>query len=179
MESRVAPGRSCGECNACCRYYSLMADFNKPQGVLCQNWKAGTGCSIHETRPSICRNYYCHWLQNPRFDDSWRPDRSGIIIRDTREDIPPDWPQRQGLVFELYGPDASIEALAFLETVALQVINGVPVFLSAHGPLGFGNMTAFLNVALGPAVATRDAAHVLAALRDVLRQMRDTAPLET
>jgi len=167
-----APGRSCGDCNECCRYYDLMRDFNKPQGILCSHWKAGTGCSIHATRPSICRDFYCHWLLNPELDDEWRPDRSGFIIRDTLEDIPPHWPIRQGLVFELCGPESAIESEAFLRAVTAQVLTGVPVFLSVHGPMGFGKMTAFLNEILAPAVAALDAARLADTLRGTLRDLR-------
>lgn len=168
----MATGRSCGTCNACCAYYELMPQFNKPHGILCSHWKTGVGCGIYAERPPVCRNFYCHWLQNPGLDDDWRPDRSGIIVRETLEDIPPHWPLRAGLVFEVCGPDASVEREAFVALVASRILEGVPVFLSAHGPMGFGSMYAFLNEMLAPVVETVDVAKIAAALRGVLRQLR-------
>src|SRR5215468_4810921 len=99
--AELVPGRTCGECNACCRYFDLMADLDKPCGVLCQHWRTGVGCGVYETRPAVCRDFYCHWLQNDTLDDAWRPDRSGLIIRETVDDIPADFAMRSGLIFAL------------------------------------------------------------------------------
>jgi len=37
------------------------------------------GCGIYETRPSICRDYRCLWLQGG-LEDEERPDRTGGIV---------------------------------------------------------------------------------------------------
>ena len=51
--------RQCGACTACCH-----------------------GCTIYERRPKVCRDWMCMWREFPSlFDESWRPDRSGVLMR--------------------------------------------------------------------------------------------------
>ena len=40
---------------------------------------AGTGCAIHERRPTVCHSYRCLWLQGG-LEDEDRPDRLGAIV---------------------------------------------------------------------------------------------------
>lgn len=45
---------------------------------------AGDGCSIHPTRPRICRAYRCLWLRGG-LDEADRPDRLGAVLDVTWE----------------------------------------------------------------------------------------------
>ena len=166
----LVPGRSCGECNACCAYYAI-ADLNKPARSLCQHWKTPGGCSIYDTRPQVCRDYYCVWLQNATLDDWWRPDRSGFILRETHSDIPAHYIRRVGVVFELCGPDSAIEDDRFIQAVAGQVAQRAPVFLSIMDPQT-GTRHVFLNDRMQAAVATRTREPMLRVLRDALAGLR-------
>lgn len=72
-------GRSCGECSLCCTV--LRVDhLRKLGGVPCAYLRRnGPGCSIHPTRPPICRAYRCFWLAGGLEEDD-RPDRLGAVL---------------------------------------------------------------------------------------------------
>jgi len=71
--------RSCGECSLCCTVLRVD-ELEKLGGIPCAKLgPAGQGCSIHETRPSICRRYRCLWLQG-QLEDGDRPDHLGAIL---------------------------------------------------------------------------------------------------
>jgi hypothetical protein len=168
----LVPGRSCGGCNACCRYFDLMAELNKPCGILCRHWESGVGCGIYETRPPACRNFYCDWLLNDALDDAWRPDRSGMIIRETRDGIPREFGDRNGLIFALNGPDSSLEADRVVERVSALILQGVPVYLEILGPMGFGSDKVMLNRRMAVAAASRNRDRIVAGLREALAFLR-------
>lgn len=76
----LVAGRSCGSCIACCVTPRIdSASFNKPANSLCPHC-TGTACAIYQTRPAPCRSFFCAWRQSEQMDDSWRPDRSGVIL---------------------------------------------------------------------------------------------------
>ena len=161
----LVPGRNCGKCNACCRYYDV-AELKKPAGQLCQHWKKSSGCTIYETRPAACRDFYCVWLQNASMDDGWRPDLSGFILRETYSNIPAHFAVRHGVVFELCGPNSSINTDRFIQAVASQVAQRVPVFLSITREQRIS--TVFLNDRIEAAVASRQRPALVAALTAAL-----------
>jgi Fe-S-cluster containining protein len=72
-------GRICGDCDLCCtvlRVDELAKRARQPCDKLRTD---GPGCSIHQTRPDICRGYTCAWLQGS-FGDDDRPDRLGAVL---------------------------------------------------------------------------------------------------
>jgi Fe-S-cluster containining protein len=76
----VLPGRSCGECTACCTVLKVDSpNFKKPAGTPCTHLGAG-GCSIHAVRPRICRTWFCAWRRVASMPDETRPDRSGLLV---------------------------------------------------------------------------------------------------
>lgn len=81
MEPRPSPvePRSCGACSACCRVLRVD-ELRKLGGTPCPALRRdGPGCSIHATRPEICRNYRCLWLGGALRDED-RPDRLGAVL---------------------------------------------------------------------------------------------------
>ena len=55
-------------------------ELRKLGGVPCPKLGSpGSGCSIHSTRPGICRRYQCLWLQG-RLEEEDRPDRLGAVL---------------------------------------------------------------------------------------------------
>ena len=165
----LVPGRECGACNACCRLYEIPA-LGKPNNVLCDHWQGG--CAIYETRPDACRAFFYVWRQNATLDDSWRPDRAGVVIRATFDGIPPHFALRQGLVLDLAGPGDAVTEPRLVQLVAGQIRRGVAVFLSVRGPLGFGAVKLLLNDRLAKSVAARDDAATAADLRATLAALR-------
>jgi hypothetical protein len=75
----AAPGKSCGECGACCTLAEVR-ELEKAAHVTCAKYVAGQGCSIYEQRPGACRAFECGFLQNPDLGDEWRPDRAGFLL---------------------------------------------------------------------------------------------------
>ena len=74
-----AKARECGTCTMCCKLLGID-DIGKPQNVWCEHCKPGKGCGIYETRSSDCRTFFCGWMADRSFDDSWRPDRAKFIM---------------------------------------------------------------------------------------------------
>ena len=70
--------RSCGDCNVCCVVPALdEPDLVKPPGKKCPH--SCNGCAIYDRRPKACRAFYCAWRLMPELDESWRPDRIGLL----------------------------------------------------------------------------------------------------
>jgi hypothetical protein len=71
--------RECGSCMLCCKLFPVKY-FDKPAGKWCVHAKPGQGCSIHGTRPNVCRAFQCEWTTNPVMDPSWQPDKTKFFI---------------------------------------------------------------------------------------------------
>jgi len=54
-------------------------ELRKLGGTPCPELHAESGCSIHETRPGICRAYRCLWLRGG-LEEADRPDRLGAVV---------------------------------------------------------------------------------------------------
>lgn len=72
--------RACGACTLCCTVLRVDA-LRKLGGVPCRHLRESPegGCSIHATRPRICRAYRCLWLQGG-LEEADRPDRLGALV---------------------------------------------------------------------------------------------------
>ncbi len=78
MELPQIPKRVCGECNACCKPFTIE-EVGKHDGGWCSKCDIGHGCTIYNDRPLACRQFTCAWL-NGLGNDNLRPDRFGIMI---------------------------------------------------------------------------------------------------
>ena len=67
---------TCGECRACCYAFPLL---DKAANCWCKH-ATPTGCGCYETRPAVCRDYWCGYLTGDSWPPEWRPDRSGVIV---------------------------------------------------------------------------------------------------
>jgi hypothetical protein len=77
---QIVPGRECGACVKCCEVLRVEhPELRKPAGILCSH-NTGTGCGIYETRPSVCRSWYCLWRRISAMPERARPDQLGIIF---------------------------------------------------------------------------------------------------
>ena len=70
--------KECGDCAVCC-YHCNVPEMNSPAGEMCSK-NTGTGCSIYENRPAICRPFKCLWLAQEQLPDDLRPDRCGVMF---------------------------------------------------------------------------------------------------
>ena len=62
LPKTAQPARQCGSCNACCDILEV-AGVEKPVNQLCRHWQAGTGCTIYDRRPQMCRSFVWHFYQ--------------------------------------------------------------------------------------------------------------------
>ena len=75
----MGEARRCGDCDLCCTVLRVDA-LGKLGGRRCRHQRElGAGCGIYATRPGICRDYRCLWLQGG-LEPGDRPDRLGAVI---------------------------------------------------------------------------------------------------
>ena len=142
----LIPGRDCGDCALCCTLLNIdKPEIQKQSGARCLHC-TGSGCAIYESRPPVCRAWYCGWRTVDIFDDSWRPDKTGVLAMVETEGIPENFELSTGISLMLAGnPNHIIRQKWFQEFVVTGVMNSVPLFLSLPGPRGYQAATVFLN----------------------------------
>jgi len=64
--------RNCDGCTLCCKVMGV-AELEKKPGVECMHCIEGTGCGIYASRPAMCREFNCYYLQNAELDARWKP----------------------------------------------------------------------------------------------------------
>jgi hypothetical protein len=164
----LVPNRACGECISCCKDLTIDSpELKKAPGIPCIHSVHAKGCGIYETRPAVCRVWYCGWRQMPQLDDGWRPDRSEILITAATRNIPAGYPP-EGLTFELIGSLEKVTWHPFLNFICDLIANSIPVFLSVRGQPGHVSGNIFLNDSLSGAVAARDPEKIVEMLHGAL-----------
>ena len=161
LNHKLVFGRECGECSVCCAALTInTSELKKLPDVLCPYCVQPAGCSIYDSRPSICKTWYCGWRQSDRLDDAWRPDRSGVLVEFVRDGLPWNYRRKTGVKLSIVGHPQVIswELLAGYAAGLIEV--GVPVFLSAAGRFGHASGRAFLNDRMMGAVLSRDVSRV-------------------
>jgi hypothetical protein len=118
--------------------------IQKQAGVPCRYCERG--CRIHDQRPPVCREFYCAWRTVEIFDESWRPDRSGVFAQLETEDIPPYFALQTGIGLMLVGnPLKTVRQTWFIDFIITGVRMDVPLFLSLPGSPGHQAAKLFLN----------------------------------
>lgn len=127
----LVPGRVCGDCAVCCSAMAIdKPDIQKEAGVTCRHCSGG--CTIYETRPPLCRAFHCGWRQLSMLDETWRPDRSGVLVEIE------EFEGETVLNLVLLGnPLKTVRQSWFIDFIATGVRGGVPLYLGIPGPLGF------------------------------------------
>ncbi|MES2255771.1 MAG: hypothetical protein V4559_12120 [Pseudomonadota bacterium] len=132
------PANECGDCFACCQALPItQPELQKKAGILCLHHNGGRhGCTIYETRPTVCRGFLCGWRLVPELGDSWRPDRSGILpVLVEKTDAPENYRKGgDGFNFIIIGGEPAVSRPAFADYVRTLVSRGVAVYLSAETP---------------------------------------------
>ena len=162
----LVPGRQCGDCTVCCTVMAIdKPDIQKEAGVTCRHCVGG--CTIHETRPSLCREYYCGWRQLPILDDSWRPDLSGVYV----EVEPVEG--ATGLSLVLVGnPLKTVRQSWFIDFVATGLKMHVPLVLGIPGPRGHQGASVLLNTREMLAAARHSRGQIKDLLEKDLKRLR-------
>jgi hypothetical protein len=154
--------RECGGCTVCCRELTVdIPELRKPSGILCLHCAEGHGCRVYTGRPALCRDWHCGWRMMPDLDDSWRPDRCGVLILYVgAADVPPEYSGRPGYRLQLTRP-LSPEMWDALGCWIMRAIDDrAAVFLSVSGRPGHTTGRVFLNDGLRHAVESGDHAEV-------------------
>src|SRR5829696_2900656 len=76
---RIVNGRSCKDWTLCCKVLAI-SELEKPRATWCKHCNVKTGCRIHGTHPSECKDFYCGYLTNAALDERWAPVRSKIVL---------------------------------------------------------------------------------------------------
>jgi hypothetical protein len=84
LESReffpLIPERECGGCTACCEILSIDSlKLKKPADTPCPNCTK-PGCRIYDTRPVVCRQYYCLWRHRDALSSDMRPEKLKVMF---------------------------------------------------------------------------------------------------
>ena len=156
----LVSGRECGSCTVCCKALKIDApELKKLAAVLCEHCTGGVGCKIYETRPAVCKAWYCSWRRMGYLNDDWRPDRCGVLIDivGEGEGIPAGFPQ-VGLKFDVVESPRVLAWDPLIKFIGSEIERGRPVFLGVPAPVGYERRKVFLNYLMADAVASRDRA---------------------
>jgi hypothetical protein len=167
----LVPGRECGECQLCCIVPAIdKPEIQKLSGSPCRHCIGG-GCDVYETRPEVCRTYYCGWRRIDLFRDNWRPDKSGVFAELETGQPPPF--QNVGISMILVGnPLKTVRRHDFIDFVAINVRNNVALFLGLPGPNGKQAARLPLNNREIIAAASRSRAELKELLEKILKRLQ-------
>jgi hypothetical protein len=170
----LVQGRDCGGCTLCCRVPPVdTPEFQKQAGVLCQHCEPEVGCAIHATRPPVCRGWFCGWRRLPLLDDSWRPDRCGVLVVLGADETPVTLSLYKSTKFIVTDDGAWIATPGFLSYVAGLVHAGVATYLAVPGPAEHHALKALLNARLDGPVHRRDGHAIATILNEILADLRE------
>ncbi len=151
FETKLVPGRFCGDCSACCVTLRIEEpNLKKLADVSCSKLLPEGGCGIYENRPGVCRSWYCGWRFMQQLDESWRPDRSKIIVR-------LGGVANGGLILQpLEKASELLTSEKVLEIVGGCVAGGVPIYISVQTKPDRCHALLHLNDPFKDAVASRN-----------------------
>jgi hypothetical protein len=142
----LIPGRDCGACTVCCTWPTInKPEIQKVSGATCRHCTAA-GCGMYETRPPVCREFFCAWRTVDIFDEDWRPDKSGVMPYVETEGISEGFDLATGIGLMLVGnPNRIVRQRWFQDFVVTGVMNSIPIFISLPGPRGYQAATVSMN----------------------------------
>ncbi|WP_377297944.1 hypothetical protein [Rhizobium sp. SGZ-381] len=71
--------RQCGTCTFCCHLPDIEA-LDKPANTLCRHCVEEKGCTIYDSRPTLCRDFLCLWRSCGEFGPEWQPQQAGMML---------------------------------------------------------------------------------------------------
>ena len=72
-------GRACGSCTMCCKV-AAVEELGKPNGTWCPHCVKAKRCSIYESRPQSCRDFYCNWMLEASLGPEWKPETAKFAL---------------------------------------------------------------------------------------------------
>jgi hypothetical protein len=167
------PGRECGECNACCQYLKIdTPELRKGPNIPCRHWNGG--CTIYDRRPDACRRFFCGWRLMPNLDETWRPDRSNVMLR-----LVQGLNRAYAIDVNLTGPLTARMTEKLLRYIGALIEGKVEIYLVIPGPPGHAAAKVLLNNRLKQAIESRHYTRVRTAFEEAVRACRalETRPV--
>lgn len=167
---RLVPGRECGECKVCCVTPSIdTPEIQKLAASPCR-YSLGGGCDIYDSRPPVCRAFFCGWRRSAAVPDDWRPDISGIFAVLEANTDPQFGPLAVALKL-LADPLATIRKPTFIDFVIRNLGNKIAVTLMLPGAKGMQSPRLSLNNPLMMEAAARSHAEVGEVLEGLVQRL--------
>jgi hypothetical protein len=167
---RLVPGRECGDCKVCCVTLSIdTPEIQKLAASPCRHSLRG-GCDIYETRPPVCRAFFCGWRRSAAFPENWRPDTSGVFAV-LEENIDPRWGPLGVALKLLSDPIGIVRQPAFIDFVIRNLSNNIALYLMLPGPKGMQSPRVSLNNPSMMEAAARSPADVGALLEGLVARL--------
>jgi len=187
----LVAGRDCGDCTVCCIVPAIDdPDIQKPAATRCRHCAradaAGTttpgtatisGCAIYDSRPKVCREFYCGWRKLAQLGPAWRPDKSRVFLM--IEPVPgPNGagPVRAVTLMLIGNPLTTVRESWFIAFVRTRALRGLPMFLSLPGKPGFRPVRTFLPLAPFRAAAERGTGPLKTLLETALKVLKADPP---
>lgn len=63
----------------CCKLPEIK-ELDKPRQKVCQHCTMGVGCKIYESRPEVCRHFYCGYMAYDWIGDEWKPSKCRMVV---------------------------------------------------------------------------------------------------
>lgn len=169
-KGELVPGRSCGDCVACCTSLEITdVALNKRAGLPCPHCTASPGCAIYQSRPQVCRTFHCAWRSMPALDESWRPDLSGAMILQVSS--PPGWRNSIAVLVMLIAPLHGIDVGRVAGLVTGLIAKGFATSVAIPRGPGFLMSHGFLNDLIARPVALREKARAEGLARMAIAQL--------
>jgi len=163
---KLVADRNCGGCTVCCDYLGIdEPDLQKPARMLCKHCRTEGGCAIYQSRPHLCRTWYCGWRKIGWLSEALRPDRSGVLIRFINES-PPGYAGNIAVVFDAIGGCDAILAREVMQAIGRLIAANVATFLVVPSLPGHLSTRLLLNQDMAAPLAQHDDA---AAERKMIR----------
>jgi hypothetical protein len=64
-----------------------VPDLNKPAHQWCVHALPRKGCAIYGAHPEACKVWRCGWLEMPELDDTWKPERCGMVLHNALQGV--------------------------------------------------------------------------------------------
>jgi hypothetical protein len=177
----LVPERTCGSCNICCVVPKIdEPELQKLPGCRCRNALTSGVCAIYETRPTVCRNFFCGWRLLPLVNERLRPDQSAVFIRLTKEKTLLVGPQRFALMVTVLSREG-LNAPGLVEAIITSIDSQIDTYLVVPGSPGYTSCRKWLNETFGEAVKLNDAIRIKSLLEEqyaeVLSKLIETRPV--
>jgi hypothetical protein len=166
----LVPGRACGDCTVCCIVPTIDdPEIQKKPGIRCRHCEAG--CTIYDSRPKSCRDFYCAWRMIPALGPDWRPDRSGVFIM--QDKLAVHGQEMVALTLMLIkDADKVLANAGFVNFVRTNMAEERPIFLSISSQPGHVPLRVLLKSPAIRDAAQQSASHVRTILEKALAFLR-------